>query len=157
MFESTRRLREDIEALLDALRHMVDGQYACVMEPDKVLFESLAPEADHEDDTLRRIVERNGRLIFTLPQTVADETAPADDPFADWDREEICLVIVNDKVGVLVACPDAEAAREDMMKPLKALVDRLLRLEGRYRLDRRGRGFFFGSPKLDFVTIGRSQ
>lgn len=156
MFESSRRLREDIDALLNAVRHIVDGRYACVMEPDKILFESRIDEAEDDANALRALVERNGRAIFALPAAMAEEAGPEADPFHDWDRDEICLVIVNDKVGVLVACPDAEAAREDMMEALRALVDRLLRLDGRYRVDRRGRGFFFGSPRLDFVTIGRS-
>ena len=156
MFESSRRLREDIDALLEAVRQMSGGRYACIMEPDTVLFESLAPGAEEEMAPLRQIVERRGRLIFALPTSMADEGGPGEDPFAAWERDELCLVIINDRVGLLVACHDAEAAREEMMDALKALVDRLLRLESRYRLDRRGRGFFFGSPKLDFVTIGRT-
>jgi hypothetical protein len=154
LFESSRRLREDIDALLEAVRHVVDGRYACLMEPGRVLLET--PAAEGEWAELRRMVEANGPAIFALPAAVADENTPATDPFESWAGDELCLVIVNGKVALLVACPDAEAAREEMMKPLRALVDRLLRLDSRYRLDRRGRGFFFGSPKLDFVAIGRA-
>jgi hypothetical protein len=157
VFESSRRLHEDIDALLDAIRQMADGSYACVMEPEKILFESLAAGGEEEADALRTIAERRGRLIFDLPAAMAEDAGPSVDPFSEWEGEEICLVIVNDRVGLLVACPDAEGARAAMTEALRALVDRLLRLESRYRLDRRGRGFFFGSPKLDFVTIGRGQ
>jgi hypothetical protein len=155
LFESSRRLREDIDALLEAVRHVVDGRYACLMEPGRVLVETPAAEGDLAD--LRRLIEANGPAIFDLPATVADENAPAIDPFEGWTGDELCLVVVNGKVALLVACPDAEAAREDMMKPLRALVDRLLRLDSRYRINRRGRGFFFGSPRLDFVVIGAAS
>ena len=157
MFESIRRLREDIEALLDALRETVDGRYACLFERDTLLFESAPEGADEAASSLRAIVARNGDAIFALPAAMAADHGPDDDPFADWQGDELCLVIVNERVGLLVACPDAEDARESMMRPLRALVDRLLRLDSRYRLDGRGRGFFFGSPRLDFVTIGRGD
>jgi hypothetical protein len=156
LFESSRRLNEDIAALLDAVRHVVDGRYACLMEPGRILLETPTAEGDLAE--LRRLIEANGPAIFGLPAAMADEeNGPAGDPFEGWTHDELCLVVVNDKVALLAACPDAEAAREDMMPALRALVDRLLRLERRYRTDRRGRGLFFGSPRLDFVVIGGAE
>ena len=154
MFESSRRLLEDIDGLLGAVRHAVDGVYTCVMEPGKVLIETPAAEGDLA--RLRYLLEANGAAIFGLPAAMAGESGPSSDPFEGWEESELCLVVVNDRVAVLAACPDAESARDAMMQPLRALVDRLLRLEGRYRLDGRGHGLFFGTPKLDFVTIGRN-
>jgi len=151
MFESSRRLREDIDGLLEAVRQRVDGHYACVMEPGRILAETgeLEPAAP-----LRALLEANGPAIFALPSAMGTEPGPESDPFDGWEQDEVCLAVVNGKVAVLVACPDAESAREAMMPALKALVDRLLRLDGRYRLDEQGRGLFFGSPKVDFVVIG---
>lgn len=155
LFESSRRLSEDIDRLLSALRHVVDGRYACLMEPGRVLLETPAAEGDLAG--LRRLVEANGPAIFSLPAAMAEDTGPETDPFESWTQDELCLVVINDRVALLVACPDAEDAREAMMPALRALVDRLLRLERRYRMDGRGRGLFFGTPRLDFVVIGRSQ
>ena len=42
-------------------------------------------------------------------------------------------------------------------KLLHALVDRLLRYNSAWRLDEKGRGLFFGSPRLDVVVVGRPQ
>jgi len=154
MFESSRRLREDIDALLGAVCHATDGRYACLFEPGRILVETPAAEGDLP--RLRGLIEANGPAIFDLPATVADESAPAADPFDGWTGDELCLVVVNGKVALLVACPDAEDAREAMTKPLRVLVDRLLRLDSRYRRGGRG-GFFFGSPRLDFVIIGQED
>lgn len=155
MFESTQRLREDIQGLLEALRSMTDGRYACVMEPGNILLES--PEAEgREITTLRRLLELNGAAIFALPAAMADDgPGPAEDPFEGWEHDDLCLVFLNGKVAVVMACADAEAAREAVAQPMRVMADRLLRLESRYRLDARGRGLFFGQPRLDYVTISR--
>jgi hypothetical protein len=153
MFESSRRLREDIDGLLEALRRKVAGRYACVMEPGRILVESGAAE---DAAPLRALLESQGPAIFALPAAMESEAGPETDPFEGWDQDELCLAVVNGKVAVLTACPDAEAAREAILPALTALVDRLLRLDGRYRLDPKGRGLFFGSPKVDFVVIGRA-
>ncbi len=62
---------------------------------------------------------------------------------------------MNGKLGVIVACADAERLKADSERLLPVLFDRLLRLDGRYRLDEQGRGLFFGSPRLDTVVIPR--
>ncbi len=51
------------------------------------------------------------------------------DPFAEWTSDEFLLAVVNGKVGVLVACADAARLEADAERLLRALFDRLLRLE----------------------------
>ena len=75
--------------------------------------------------------------------------------FADYGDEEFLLAVVNGKLGVLVACADATKLKDDSERLLPALFDRLLRLDDRYRLDEKGRGLFWGSPRLDTVVIPR--
>ena len=154
MFESTRRLEEDVRGLIEAVRVAASGRYACVLEPGAVRYESPEPEGQ-PIATLRRLLELNGTAIFALPALMGDASGegPAEDPFEGWEHDELCLAFLNGKVAVVIACPDAEAGRADAMKPLQILMDRLLRLEPAYRSDGRGRGFFLGRPKLDFVTI----
>src|SRR5688572_27817029 len=154
MFESARRLKEEIEGLLGAVRGIAEGRYACIMEPGVVLFET--PEAEgRERATLRRLLEVGAADIFALPEQMAAEggPGPAADPFEGWDHDEILLIFVNGRVAVVVACADAEGSRDEVMKPLQALVDRLLRYKEVYRFDAKGRGVFLGRPRLDFVTI----
>ena len=138
------------------MRTAVDGRYACIMEPGSILFETPEPEG-REITTLRRLLEVNAAAIFALPASMADAGGgPETDPFEEWQHDELCLAFVNGKVAIVMACPDAEAARDDCTRPLHVLIDRLLRLETRYHIDAKGRGFLFSQPKLDFVTIGHA-
>jgi len=156
MFESPRRLKEDIAKLLEAIRLSTSGRYACVMDPSTILFETPEPEG-REITTLRRLLDLNAKSIFELPAAMArEDTGPAADPFEDWEHDELLLVFLNGRVAVVLACDDAEAARDMIAKALHALVDRLLRYNPAYRLSDRGRGLFFGRPKLDFVTIAHA-
>jgi hypothetical protein len=157
MFESTRRLKEDIAKLLEAIRLSVSGRYACVMDPSTILFETPEPEG-REIATLRRLLDLNAKSLFELPAAMAREDGgPGSDPFAGWEHDELLLVFLNGRVAIVLACADAEAAREVIGRALHALVDRLLRLNPSYRLNERGRGLFFGRPKLDFVTIAHAR
>lgn len=54
----------------------------------------------------------------------------------------------------MVACPAAEELKQKSGDLLRVWVDRMLRFDERYRLDPDGRGFFFGSPRLDVVVVG---
>jgi hypothetical protein len=157
MFQSKARLTEDIETLLGAMRELAGARYVCLMEPGKILFETPEPEGN-EVMTLRRLLELQGAAIFALPAAMAGEgEGPSEDPFEGWEHDEILLAFVNGKVGIAIACASAEAAREPIMKPLKILVDRLFRYNESWRLTEKGRGLFFGRPKLDFVTIAHHQ
>jgi hypothetical protein len=153
VFESSERLRDEIIALLDAIRGIVNARYACVFEPARILFESPDPEGN-EMMTLRRLIDLNGKAIFALPaQMESGGAGPESDPFEGWEHDELLLAFLNGKVGIALACSDAEEAREPILKALQALADRLMRLDERYRLDERGRGLILGKPRLDFVTI----
>jgi len=156
VFESSRRLKEDVQGLIEAVRVAASARYACVMEPGRILYESPEPEGQ-PIATLRRLLELNGAEVFALPGAMAQEEGPGPqaDPFEGWEHDELCLAFLNGKVAVIIACPNAEAGREAATKALHILMDRLMRLEPRYRMDGRGRGFFFGQPKLDFVTVAR--
>jgi hypothetical protein len=155
MFESRARLKDDIERLIEAIRVAADGRYACVMEPGTILFETPEPEG-REIATLRRLLDLHSTSIFALPAAMEREGAgPETDPFEGWEHDDLLLVFLNDRVALALACGDAEAGRAAIEKPLRILVDRLLRYNPAYRMDQRGRGFFAGRPKLDFVTIAR--
>jgi hypothetical protein len=152
MFESAQRLREQIEDLLEGIRSGAGGRYACLLEPTRVLFERVAPDW-REAWTLRRLVQEHSAALFALPASMASG-APVEDVFADWLDDEFLLAVINGRVALLVACPQAEALKERVLPPLQALADRLFRYEPRYRLDPNGRGFFFGRPRLELVVIG---
>jgi hypothetical protein len=155
MFESSRRLEEEIRGLLGAIRTLAEGRYACLMEPGVILFECPEPEA-REIVNLRCRLELQAKEIFALPAAMSSEDGgPETDPFEGWEHDELLLAFVNGRVALVLACPRAEAAREEIERPLRALVDRLLRYREAYRFDLSGRGLFLGRPKLDFVSVGR--
>jgi hypothetical protein len=155
VFESRERLADDIRHLLDAVRQEAGGRYACLMEPGRILFESPEPE-DREDWILRRLLEERSAALFSLPHSMARE-GPAEDLFEGWEQDDFLLAFVNGRVALAVACPDAEAVRDAVMRPLRALADRLFRYNETWRLDERGRGFFLGSARLDVVVVGRQE
>ena len=107
---------------------------------------------------LRQFIKERTEALFTLPAAM-DAGGPSEDVFADWSKDEFFLAFVNRRVAVVVACPEAEALREIAMKPLKILTDRLLRYNQAWRVapEGRGRGFFFGRPRLDLVVVGREE
>jgi hypothetical protein len=156
MFESRERLAEEIHRLLEVLRDAAGGRYACLVgRSGGVLFECPEPEG-RELWALRRLLEERAAALFAIPAGMASG-APMADAFEGWDHDELLLAVINERVALVLACPAAEEARRGVFRPLKALVDRLLRYEPSYRLDDRGRGFFFSRPKLDLIVIGRAQ
>lgn len=154
MFESRERLADDIHRLLDAVRQEAGGRYVCLMEPGRILFESPEPEA-HEEWALRRLLEERSAALFSLPGSMAGE-GPAEDLLEGWEEDDFLLVFVNGRVALAVACPDAEAVRDAVMRPLRVLADRLFRYNETWRLDEKGRGFFLGRARLDVVVVGRT-
>jgi hypothetical protein len=154
MFESAQALERQIAALLDAVRQAGEGRYAAVVEPGRILFQSAVPEA--EGWMMRRFLESRTEALFALPQSMEAE-GPSQDLFEDWQADEFLLAFINRRVAIVLVCPSAERAREDVQKPLKVLADRLLRYNQAWRMDQRGRGFFFGRPKVDLIVIGRSE
>jgi hypothetical protein len=153
VFESPRRLEEDIERLLGALREAASARDALLVEPSGVLFASAADEGA-AGWTARRFLEPRLVRLFSLPASL-EGAGPAEDVFEGWDDDEILLAFLNGRIALVLLCPDAEGARGAVVRPFAALADRLLRWRPALRVDERGRGLFFGRPRVDWVVIGR--
>jgi hypothetical protein len=167
MFESKVRLQEEVRGLLHALREQGDGRYAALFDTKGVLLESPdeglpQPGVPFRGD-LRRLVQSRAESLFALPAALLapDSSGGRDrsegelsDLFEAWE-DEFFLVFLNGRVGLLVACPDAKGLEVGSAKLLEVMADRLLRFNPAWRLDERGRGLFFGSPRLDKVVIER--
>ncbi len=150
MFEARGRYQRDIERLLTAIREEASGEYACVLEGTGIVGESR-DEGSREGRRLgQALAERTG-LILALGDAMAGE-GPGEDAFAGLESHGFLVGIVNGKVALVVACREPEAARVSIDRAFQALVDRLFRLEPRWRADRSGRGFFFGRAKVDWVV-----
>ncbi len=154
MFESSRRLHEDVSGALDALRSLGAGRYAAVFDRNGVLLESPR-QGDQGEWVLRKFLESRAEALFRIPAALHGGE-PMEDAFEDWGGQEFFLAFVNGKVGLLVACEDAKQVEENSGKLLHLLVDRLLRLNPAWRVDEKGRGIFASRPRLDTVAIGRS-
>jgi len=155
VFESPRRLEREIADLLDAIRGLGSGRYACLLEPTGVVFESADPE-EGGHWMLRRFLEQRSAALFAIPVALA-AGGPREDVFADWEDDEFLLAFVNGRVALVVACPEAEPLKENAGQLLRALADRLLRFNAAWRVDERGRGLFFGRPRLDVIVVGRAN
>jgi hypothetical protein len=158
VLESKERLAEDVRGLLAACAAAAGGRYACVLDPKGLLFEYGDDEGGHW--VLRQFLEKRAALLFEIPKAMAAES-DMDDAFAEWESpagqppDEFLLAVINGRVALVVVCPDAESAQAAVMRPLRALADRLFRLEPAYRLDEKGRGLFLSRPRLDLVVVGR--
>ena len=152
VFESKAALREDARRLLDALRELGGGRYAALFDRKGVLLES--PGESSEGWPLRRFVESRNEALFGLPAALHGGEEMKD-LFEDMDADAFFLAFLNGRVGILVACAFPQRLEQESGKVLKVLADRLLRLEPSWRLDERGRGLFFGSPRLDTIVVGR--
>lgn len=158
MFESRERLLEDVVGLLGACRGAAGGRYACVLDPKGVLYEHGSEDGGHW--VLRQYLEKRAGALFGLPQAMA-AGGEMSDAFAEWESpagepvDEFLLAFINGKVAVVVACPEAEKAQGLVDRPLRALADRLFRLNPSWRLDEKGRGLFLSRPRLDVVVVGR--
>ena len=152
MFDSSRRLSGEVVEVLEAIRGLGEGRYACVVEPRGILFESPEPEG-REAWALRRFLEDKCAALFAIPKAMAEGTT-LDDLFEEWHQDEFLLTVINGRVALVVACRDAESLRDRAFPLLKVLTDRLLRYNETYRLDPQGRGLFIGRPRLDIVVVG---
>jgi hypothetical protein len=155
MFESETRLRRDVQEILESLRGLGGGWFAAVFEKSGILVESVA-EARADAPELRHLLQAEAEPLLRLPGELQSGEADRD-LFAGFARDEFLLAVVNGKVGVLAACADARRLEAESAPLLRALVDRLLRLDARFRYDEKGRGIFFGSPRLDTVVIPRPE
>jgi len=155
MLETQHTLFDEIQRLLGALRCIGNGRYACLVEPGGLLLEDAA-EPGEDAWVLRRFVEQRIPRLFEIPKALESD-GPADDLFEDWDSDEFFLAFINGKVGVLVACPNAAALEAEAQRPLRALADRLFRVNAAWRVDDRGHGLLLGRARLDMVVIGRAE
>ncbi len=156
MFESSGRLQEEVQGLVDGLRTLGEGRYAALFDRKGLLLET--PPGGREGEwALRDFVQKHAEALFRIPGALHDPDQAMDDAFAEWTDDEFFLAFVNGRVGLLVACPDAKRLEADSGELLRALVDRLLRLNPGWRTDEKGRGIFFGRPRLDTVAIGRAE
>jgi hypothetical protein len=155
VFESSRRLPGEVVEVLEAIRGLAGGRYACLVEPRGIVFESPEPEG-REAWALRRFLEEKCAALFSIPKAMAEGT-DLDDAFAEWHQDEFLLAFLNGRVALVVACPDAEPLRERAFPLLKVLAERLFRYNETYRLDPEGRGLFIGRPRLDIVVVGGAR
>jgi hypothetical protein len=153
VFESSERLAREIRALLDVIRELAAGRYACLIEPGRTLFES-EESGDRSVARLRSFLERKRSALFSLPSRLASGE-PMDDLLAEWEQDGFFMAFLNGRVALVVACPEAEPVEARASRPLRTLADRLLRYNEAYRMDAQGRGLFFGSPRLDLVVVER--
>ena len=151
MFDSGDRLQSDLLTLMDAILDLGDGRYAALVEKTGIVLETPEPE-DGRATALRTVIQERAPAILKLAAALADDTT--EDAFADWTEDEFLVAVLNERVALVVACPDAEALKAHADPPLKAMVDRLLRWKPAYRLDPQGRGIFVGRPRLDVIVVG---
>jgi hypothetical protein len=151
VFETGDRLRDDVLTLMGAILDLGDGRYAALVEKTGIVLETPEP-GDGRATALRAVIEERAGAILGLAAALAADTT--EDAFADWTEDEFLLAVLNERVALVVACPDAEALKADADPPLRALVDRLLRWKPAYRLDPQGRGIFVGRPRLDVIVVG---
>jgi hypothetical protein len=153
VFESSRRLADDIRTLLEAVREEAEARYVCLFDRKALLLDTPAPSGEGVW-ALKRFLEERTAALFRIPAALA-----ADQPFADifetWTEDGFLLFFINGRVGLIAACPNPEQARGDTARLVPILVDRLLRYEPSWRIDETGRGLFLTRPRLDTVVIER--
>jgi hypothetical protein len=140
--------------LLEAIREAAAARYACIAEPAGIVFESRAEDGPAEW-TVRRFLEPRLGRVFALPASLAGE-GPDEDVFEGWDADDVTLAFLNGRIALALFGADAAALRRAAETPFVALADRLLRWKPALRVDERGRGLFFGRPRVDWVVISRA-
>ena len=152
VFEAGERLEKNLLDLMAAILDLGDGRYACLVERSGIVLEF--PEAETgPTEALRRVIEARAASILGLAEALAGG-GDMEDAFSGWSDDEFLVAVLNQRVALVVACPDAEALKGVVDPPLKVLVDRLLRWKAAYRLDPQGRGLFVGRPRLDMIVVG---
>jgi hypothetical protein len=152
VFEAKERLEENILDLMAAIVDMGGGRYACLVERSGIVLEMPEPE-EGPLQALRRVIDARAASILGLAGALAGG-GEMEDAFSGWTDDEFLVAVVNERVALVVACPDAEALQGKADPPLRVLVDRLLRWKATYRIDRQGRGLFAGRPRLDVIVVG---
>jgi len=150
VFEASEKLTAEIARLLEAIRNLAEARYACVIEPSATVFESVEGERAAVSGLRDFLGSRRDELL-ALPARLA-ATEPFDDLFAECE-DGFFLAVLNGRVALVLACPEPATVEARVRRPLRVLADRLLRLDQSYRIDDKGFGFLFGSPRLDTVVI----
>jgi len=153
VFEAREKLEENLLDLMAAIVAMGDGRYACLVEKSGIVLETPEPEAG-PDHALRRVIEARAASILGLASALG-AGGEMEDAFSGWADDEFLVAVLNERVALVVACPDAEGLKGQVDPPLRVLVDRLLRWKAAYRIDARGRGLFVARPRLDLIVVGR--
>lgn len=153
VFEAKDKLEENILDLMAAILDLGGGRYACLLERSGIVLEMPEPE-DGPTEALRRVIEAQAVPILGLARALADG-GEMEDAFSGWTDDEFLVAVLNERVALVVACPDAEGLKAKVDPPLKVLVDRLLRWKAAYRLDPHGRGLFVTRPRLDLIVVGK--
>ncbi len=150
MFESSEKLTDEIARLLEVIRDLAQARYACVIEPTATVFECADGESGAVSGLRDFLDRRRGELLALPGRLLAEE--PFEDLFAN-SEDGFFLAVLNGRVALVLACPEPATVEVRVDKPLRILADRLLRLRQSYRIDEKGFGFLFGSPRLDTVVI----
>ena len=108
IFENRATLRASVLETVDAIRAAGEGRYACLFDAGAIVLESPPEPEDGRLFALRQLVEERRPAILALPEAMAG-AGPSEDVFADWHEDEFLLALLNQRVALLVACPDAEA------------------------------------------------
>ena len=153
VFEAKEQLEENLLDLMAAILDLGHGRYACLVERSGIVLETPEPE-DGPVQALRRVIDARAASIVGLGAALAGG-GDMEDAFSGWADDEFLVAVLNERVALVVACRDAEALKDQMDPPLRALVDQLLRWKAAYRLDPQGRGLFVGRPRLDLIVVGR--
>jgi hypothetical protein len=153
MFTSSARLTQDIVQLLEVLRQIGHGRYACLIDRRR----GILVETPEKDWALRTHLEERREALFALPAQMAADAPIEGDVFEGWHQDDFFLAFLNAKAVVVVACEDGQAVRDESEKPLAILADRMLQLEPSWRIGPDGRGLFMGRPRLDIVVAGRAD
>ena len=141
--------------MLDALRELGAGRYAAVFDAKAVRRPRAPTRRAKASGRCAACCSRTRKRVLRLPGALhaGDEMG---DPFAELDERRVPLS-PREREGGRRSSParTRRGSRPTPRRLLHALVDRLLRLDPAWRVDEKGRGLFFGSPRLDTVVIPR--
>jgi hypothetical protein len=154
VFQPRARLEENLLDVMAAILDLGDGRYACLLEKTGIVLEFPEEDDDGAVQALRGVIQTQAPAILGLGAALA-AGGEMEDAFAGWTDDEFLVAVLNERVALVVACPDAEALKAVVDPPLRALADGLMRWKAAYRLDAQGRGLFVARPRLDVIVVGK--
>ena len=154
MFQPRARLEENLLDVMAAILDLGDGRYAWLVEKTGIVLEFPEEEEDGAVQALSGVIQTQATAILGLGAALA-AGGDMEDAFAGWTDDEFLVAVLNERVALVVACPDAEALKAVVDPPLRALADGLMRWKAAYRLDAQGRGLFVARPRLDVIVVGK--